>query len=122
MKIHLAWIRETATAAVLAGVTVQPSAAQYAPYPSTQQQPTTPAAQLVAAPSPRYGGQQPYWQQAAQQAQAPTYRTAMTPAAPTATTAPYPQTSAAYVPTATCCRWIPRFPMAWSNICARLQC
>src|SRR5204863_9844622 len=39
MKIHLPWIRATATAVLVAGVAVHPAAAQYAPYRPTPQQP-----------------------------------------------------------------------------------
>jgi len=98
MKIHLAWIRVTAAAAVLAGASTQQSEAQYAPYSSMPQPvaPATQASSTVVPPAaspmgPRYGSQQPYWQQAAQQAQA----------APVASSVQYPQTSAAYAPAAT---------------------
>jgi hypothetical protein len=105
MKIHLGWIRVTATAAILAGAGAPPSAAQYAPYRAMPQPVAAGAPAATAAsstsptsPTPRVASQQPYWQQAAQQAQAPVYRMAQAPAT---TAAQYPQTSAAYVPTAT---------------------
>lgn len=91
MKIHLAWIRVTATAAILAGVNAHPAAAQYAPYKPIPQQPATPAAQ----PAPRVAAQQPYWQQAAAQAGGVQYQ------APTTSATSYPQTTQPYVPTAT---------------------
>jgi hypothetical protein len=94
MKIHLAWIRATAAAALLAGAGVQPSTAQYVPY-RPMPQPVAPTAQAAAPAGPRYASQQPYWQQAAQHAQSQAYQ------APATTAAPYPQTSAAYVPTPT---------------------
>jgi hypothetical protein len=93
MKFHLAWIRVTATAAILGGIGVQPSAAQYAPY-RPMPQPVTPAAPAT----PRVAAQQPYWQQAAQQTQSPTPQA---PAAPPATAAQYPQAAQVYVPPAT---------------------
>jgi hypothetical protein len=92
MKIHLAWIRRTAAAAIVAGASVSPAAAQYAPYRPIQQTPAAPV-QPAAQPAPRVAAQQPYWQQAAQQSAAQRYQ------APTA--AQYPTTSGAYVPTAT---------------------
>ncbi len=81
MKIHLTWIRRTATAAVVAAASAGPVA--------TAQQPAQSTASVA--------GQPPYWQQAAQQAAAeqaagPRYQS---PAA----TAQYPQTAAPYVPT-----------------------
>lgn len=97
MKIHLAWIRLTATAAVLAGVGAPPVAAQYAPYRPIAQQPAAPA----AAATPRVAAQQPYWQQAAQQSASPRYQTPTTAQYQQQQQAQYPQTSGAYVPTAT---------------------
>jgi hypothetical protein len=56
MKIHLAWIRMTAAAALAAGVGVHPAAAQYAPYRPIPQQPTAPqAAPAATAPATPYG-------------------------------------------------------------------
>ena len=90
MKIHLAWIRVTAAAAIVAGASASPAVAQYAPYRPIPQQPAAPAAQ----PAPRVAAQQPYWQQAAgaSRYQGPTV-------APTTATQ-YPQTAGAYVPNA----------------------
>jgi len=100
VKIHLAWIRVTATAAVLAGVGAQPAAAQYAPYRPIPQQPAAPAAQPAAPEATRVAAQQPYWQQAAQPTASPRYQTPTT-AQYQQQQAQYPQTSGAYVPTAT---------------------
>jgi hypothetical protein len=91
MKIHLAWIRVTAAAAIFAGAGAQHAAAQYVPYRPLPQQPAAPV-QPVAAPTPRVASQPPYWQQAARQASATRYQ------APA--TAQYQQTTAPYVPTA----------------------
>jgi hypothetical protein len=87
MKIHLAWIRRSAAAAIVAGASVSPAAAQYAPYRPIPQQPAAP----VPQPAPRVAAQQPYWQQAAQQAAAPQQ---------VAVGGQYPRTTGAYVPTA----------------------
>jgi hypothetical protein len=52
MKIHLPWIRVTAAAVLVAGVGVQPAAAQYAPYRPIPQQPAAPAAVQPAPAAP----------------------------------------------------------------------
>ena len=57
MKIHLKWIRGTAAAVIVAGIGVQPVAAQYAPYQPAGQQPASaqysqPQAQAPAAQTP----------------------------------------------------------------------
>ena len=98
MKIHLAWIRVTATAAILAGAGAQPSGGAVRPVSTDAASPRRPPFNRPRRRRRVYAAQQPYWQQAAQQAQSPTYQA---PAAPAATAAQYPQTSAAYVPTAT---------------------
>ncbi len=73
MKIHLPWIRVTATAVLVAGVGVHEAAAQYAPYRPIPQQPAAPA---QAAPVPVVAAQP-----AAQPAQQPLYTAYRTPAA-----------------------------------------
>ena len=52
MKIHLPWIRVTATAVLVAGVGVHEAAAQYAPYRPIPQQPAAPAAPRQSAQRP----------------------------------------------------------------------
>ena len=87
MKIHLAWIRRTATAAIVAGAGVTPAAAQYAPYrPLPQPQAAQPVGQQPAAQQPA-GQQQAVPQQVAQQPVAQ-QQVAQQPAAPVAQT-PY---------------------------------
>ena len=102
MKIHLAWIRVTAAAAIAAGVGVHPAAAQYAPMRPIPAQPAAPPqAQPAVAPATPYVAyrSQPSYpqQQAYPQTQAPTTRyqpPAMTYQAPVTPVAPY------YPPTA----------------------
>ena len=54
MKIHLPWIRVTATAVLVAGVGVHEAAAQYAPYrPIPQQAPAAAVAPPVVAAAPQ---------------------------------------------------------------------
>jgi hypothetical protein len=102
MKLHLAWIRRTAAAAIVAGASVSPAVAQYAPYRPIQKTPTPPV-QPAAQPAPRVAAQQPYWQQAAAQTAATRYQ------GPAAAQYPqYPTTAGAYVPTASA----PTYPTA----------
>jgi hypothetical protein len=96
MKIHLGWIRVTATAAIVAGVGAMPAAAQYAPYRPIPQKP---AAQPAAPQTP---AEQPTGQP--RTAQQPAYQQAVPAAAPTAQT-PYvawqtSQVTAPYQPVA----------------------
>ena len=51
MKIHLAWIRVAAAAAIVASAGVYPAAAQYAPYRPIPQTPPAPVAAPAAAPA-----------------------------------------------------------------------
>ena len=55
MRIHLAWIRKTAAAALVAGLGVHPAAAQYSPFRPIPQQPVAPnQAPVAAAPTTPY--------------------------------------------------------------------
>ncbi len=87
MKIHLVWIRATAAAALVAGVSVHPAAAQYAPFKPIPPQPVAPQA---TAPAPQYVATLPAY------TQVPTaqYQATVTPYQPQA--AQYPQTAARY--------------------------
>lgn len=87
MKIHLVWIRATAAAALVAGVSVHPAAAQYAPFKPIPPQPVAPQA---TAPAPQYVAARPVY------TQAPTaqYQAPVTPYQPQV--AQYPQTAARY--------------------------
>jgi hypothetical protein len=111
MKAHLAWIRATASAVIVAGAGALPAAAQYAPYRPIPQQPAVQPAAQPAVTSQQPAAQQSVAQQPAAQrttpAAAPTAHTpyvawqmsqATAPYQPAA--AQYPQTTAPYVPTA----------------------
>jgi hypothetical protein len=113
MKIHLVWIRVTAAAAIVAGATAPPAAAQYAPY---RPAPPQPAAQPAVAPATPYMAhrapvayQQPvYPQPVYPYGQQPTsrYQAPVAPVAPYQApaaayrqpVAPYPQTAMAHYP------------------------
>ncbi len=103
MKIHLAWIRVTAAAAIAAGVGVYPAAAQYAPYRPAPAQSASPqpAAAAPATPYVAYQTQPAYPQTPSARYQAP-----VTPVAPYQSPAAafnrqpvaYPQTAMAQYP------------------------
>ncbi|MFO0790678.1 MAG: BBP7 family outer membrane beta-barrel protein [Pirellulales bacterium] len=91
MKIHLAWIRVTATAALVASVGVHPASAQYAPFKPLPPDPVAPAATAPATPYVAYRTPAAYpqatagrFQPPAQAYQAPTaaYQAPVTPVAP----------------------------------------
>lgn len=106
MKIHLAWIRMTAAAAIAAGVGVQPAAAQYAPYHPAPAQPAAPQAAAPATPYVAYRPQPAYGVVPPGRYQAPAaYPAPVTPVAPAsayrpAPAAAYPQTAMAQYPAA----------------------
>ena len=87
MKIHLAWIRVSAAAAIAACVGVPPVAAQYVPYRPLSPEPVAPQAAPVAPAAPV----------AAAPAATPYVAYRPQPAAQTAVS-PYPQTAAAQYP------------------------
>jgi hypothetical protein len=108
MKVHLAWIRKTAAAALVVGVGVQTAAAQYAPFRPIPQQPAAPKqAPVAAAPTtpyvayrtqPAYQPVPPAYQPAPVYQAQPTarYQAPVTPVPPAAPAVAYRQPVAAY--------------------------
>jgi hypothetical protein len=108
MKVHLAWIRKTAAAALVVGVGVQTAAAQYAPFRPIPQQPAAPKqAPVAAAPTtpyvayrtqPAYQPVPPAYQPAPVYQTQPTarYQAPVTPVPPAAPAVAYRQPVAAY--------------------------
>ncbi len=120
MKIHLAWIRATAAAALVASISVQPASAQYAPFKSFPPAPVTPAATAPAPATAATTQTAPYGAVAAYpqtQVQAPTsryqapttaYQVPVAPYQPAV--APYAQAPVAYPQTAA------RYPAAYPRV------
>jgi hypothetical protein len=112
MKVHLAWIRKTAAAALVVGLGVHPAAAQYSPFRPLPQQPAAPQqAPVAAAPTTPYVAYrtqpayqpvpQAYQPATAYQAQPPArYQAPVTPVPPAAPAMAYHQPVAAYPQTA----------------------
>jgi hypothetical protein len=95
MKIHLAWIRMTAAAAIVAGAGAHPAVAQYAPYrplPAQPAAPQTAAAPAAQNPYPTYTAYRP--QPQPPRVGSPQYQ-AYQPTQPAPATL-YPQTAAPY--------------------------